>query len=315
MNASTMTASTRTSAPNGSASVFAEGPLGPFADPDFLANFSHRPFTLRHRLADHPLFRLPRLLELARTLPEDRVEYNAGDVPVSLNPANTPRTGLSVEETVRRIRDCRSWMALKNVELDSDYSALLDACLDQLKPLTDRLAPGQNRREGFIFLSSPGSITPYHIDPEHNFLLQISGRKTLCVLDGDDRAILSEAELEAFHAGGTRNLTLRPEVEARANRFELEPGDVLHIPITFPHWVRNGDDVSVSFSITFRCHESNRREILHRLNRRIRRFGWRPAPVGRSRLSDTLKFGVFEGARRIKRALLGPAKDTCKPTM
>src|SRR5262245_63771662 len=84
-------------------------------------HFARRPFVVRHRLTDHPLFALPRLIELARMLPEDRVEYNAGDVPVSLDPARTPRTGLSIDETIRRIEECRSWMVFKNVERDPEY--------------------------------------------------------------------------------------------------------------------------------------------------------------------------------------------------
>src|SRR6478609_2674154 len=77
---------------------------------EFAANFNRGPFLIGHRLADHPLFALPRLLELARTLPEKNVEYNAGEVPVSCDPSQTPRTGLSIEETVRRIEECKSWM-------------------------------------------------------------------------------------------------------------------------------------------------------------------------------------------------------------
>ena len=67
----------------------------------FAQNFNRRPFVLRHDLSDHPLFALPRLIELARRLPAHSVEYNAGDVPLSLDPGRTPQTGLSVEETIR----------------------------------------------------------------------------------------------------------------------------------------------------------------------------------------------------------------------
>src|SRR5262249_59171553 len=69
----------------------------------FRERFARLPFVVRHGLSDHPLFALPRLIELARALPADPVEYNAGDVPVSLDPARTPRTGLSIDETIRRI--------------------------------------------------------------------------------------------------------------------------------------------------------------------------------------------------------------------
>ena len=88
-------------------------------DPEvFAAYFDRKPFHLRHGLGDHPLFSLPRLMELARRLPEEFVEYNAGALPVGVRPQDTPRNGLSPEETVRRIAECGSWMVLKRVEQD-----------------------------------------------------------------------------------------------------------------------------------------------------------------------------------------------------
>ena len=47
------------------------------------ADFDRRPFLIGHHLVEHPLFALPRLLELAGALPEKQVEYNAGDLPVT----------------------------------------------------------------------------------------------------------------------------------------------------------------------------------------------------------------------------------------
>jgi hypothetical protein len=278
-------------------------PLAAIDPQRFAACFNRRPFLIRHHLADHPLFALPRLIDLARRLPADRVEYNAGDVPVSLDPRNTPRTGLSVEETIRRIEECRSWMVLKNVEHDTDYRALLDACLDQLRPYTEPLAPGMSGREGFVFISSPGSVTPYHIDPENNFLLQIRGTKRVSVFDPRDRHVISEHALEAFFGGADRNLVYRDAYQDRATVFELAPGDAVHVPVAAPHWVKNGPRVSLSFSITFRTADSDRREILYRMNHRLRRWRLGPVPVGQWPALDDAKYFLFRGVRRARRAL------------
>src|SRR5262249_18952360 len=247
----------------------------------FRERFARLPFVVRHGLSDHPLFALPRLIELARALPEDRVEYNAGDVPVSLDPARTPRTGLSIDETSRRIEECRSWMVFKNVERDPEYRALLDACLDQVRQHSEAIVPGMGQREGFIFVSSPDSVTPYHMDPEHNFLLQIRGHKQVSLFDGDDRALLSERELEKFYARGHRNLIFDDAYQRKAHVFELTQGDGLYFPVTWPHWVKNGPHVSVSFSITFRTVWSDRRGVLLSVQERLRRFGI-PLPPGRA---------------------------------
>ena len=64
-------------------------------------------------------------------------------------------------------------------------------------------------REAFIFVSSPGAVTPFHIDPEWNFLLQVRGRKIIHVFPADDRSLVSEEELERFYSGGHRNLAFR----------------------------------------------------------------------------------------------------------
>src|SRR5207249_1806070 len=133
-------------------------------DPEVCAAyFDRKPFHLRHSLAGHPLFALPRLLELARRLPEPFVEYNAGTLAVGVRPEDTPRTGLSAEETVRRIAESGSWMVLKRVEQDPEYGALLDRCLDGIAAQAGPALPRMIRREGFIFLSSPAAVTPFHL--------------------------------------------------------------------------------------------------------------------------------------------------------
>ena len=76
----------------------------------FQANFGHTPFLIGHRLASHPLFQLPRLVELSRRLNAEDVEYYAGKVPMSVAKDLTPRNGLSIEETIWRIEECCSWM-------------------------------------------------------------------------------------------------------------------------------------------------------------------------------------------------------------
>jgi hypothetical protein len=263
--------------------------------PAFRARFGRAPFIIQHRLASHALFALPRLVELARSLPAKQVEWNSGNVPLSLDPAQTPRNGLSPEETIRRIEECSSWLVLKNVERDPRYAELLQRCLGEVGRAGADLSAGMHGLESFIFISSPNAVTPYHMDPEENFLLQIRGRKTLRVFD---RSVLSATELERFHAGAHRNLVYRDEYAAHARAFNLMPGVGLHVPVTSPHWVQNGPEVSVSYSITFRTTASARAAHAHRLNAVLRKWGFNPGPVGQSPLRDRLK----ELAWKIKRA-------------
>src|SRR6267142_5609735 len=187
---------------SGSTSAGERAAVGRFLDIDpetFRTHFNRKPFLFRHHLCDHPLFRLPNLADLARTLPPGIVEYNAGKIPVSLpDQENTPYTGLSAEETVRRIEECSSWMVLKRAEADPECLDVLNRCLDEIQPLSEPIEPGMCEREAAIFVTSPGSITPYHMDKEINFLLQIRGSKTIRVFCASDREVLSEVEL-AIH--------------------------------------------------------------------------------------------------------------------
>jgi len=278
----------------------------------FRTDFGVRPFLLQHHLSEHRLFSLERLLQLARSFPEDRVEYNAGELPVGLDPRLTPRNGLSIQETIQRIEECQSWMVLKNVERDPEFAALLDACLSEIVALEHPATRRMGQREAFVFLSSPGSITPFHLDPEQNFLLQIRGQKFLTVYDAHDRVVLPQVELERFYNNGHRNLFFQDDWQARGTTFELLPGLGVHVPVTAPHWVRNGPSVSISFSITFQNADSETQAILHRVNGQLRQRGFKPPPVGQAPWRERLKVWGYRGLRRLRRLFGGAVAQQCE---
>jgi hypothetical protein len=256
----------------------------------FQTHFPQKPFKIKHDLSNHPLFSIERLLELSKTLPESCVEYNEGNIPANMGYKVSPRTELSVEETIRHIREAHSWMVLKYVEQDAEYGELLNQCLDQVMEWSESIVLGMFAREGFIFLSSPNSMTPFHVDPEHNFLLQIQGQKTVNLFDSTDRVVISEADIERGLFGKNRNLNYAEEHQARGELYKLLPGEGLHFPVAAPHWVKNGSDVSISFSITFRSRYSERDSIIRSVNAALRKRGREPKPIGISPLSDTFKY-------------------------
>lgn len=270
-----------------------------FDRPRFQTEFNRKPFLFHHSLSDHPLFELPRLVKLAKTLPDSFVEYNAGNLPVSIEWKKTPRNGLSVEETIRRIEECSSWMVLKRVDQDPEYRDLLDLCLNQVQELSEPRDPGMYDRAGAVFISSPSAVTPYHLDHEYNFLAQIRGLKTLNVFDPADRTLLSEEELERYFSGGRRdrNLVFRDEYQQKAYTFTMEPGTGVHVPSCAPHWVKNGNNVSISFSIGFYTRVSRRQGNVYLVNSQLRKLGIKPSPYGRSRMRDTLKVMTSMAAR------------------
>lgn len=253
------------------------------------AAYPEQPSLLDHDLVDHPLLKLDALAALAGRIRPVDAEYNRGDVPVGLDPADTPSNGLSVAETIRSIEQCGSWMVLKFIEQDEQYRQLLHDVLADVAPSVRGTTGEMLKREGFIFISSPGSVTPFHFDPEHNILLQIRGSKVMTIFAADDEALVDGAEHERFHNGGHRNLPWRDDFAAQGRPFSLAPGKAVYVPVKAPHWVQNGPEVSISLSITWRSEWSYDEEYARRMNHLLRRVGMRPRAPGRFPHNNRLK--------------------------
>ncbi|WP_298400998.1 cupin-like domain-containing protein [Sphingobium sp.] len=243
----------------------------------FAAAYPDQSTRLSHGLAGHILLTLDALATLAERMPAASVEYNLGKLPLGVRPEDTPSNGLTLGETIRTIESNGSWAVLKNVERDPAYAALLDAALAELAPIVaDKTGP-MLHREAFIFLSSPGSVTPFHMDPEHNILLQIMGVKTMTVFPARNEQLVPAQKSEDFHGGGHRNLVWQDGFKAHGTAVRLEPGDAIHVPVKAPHFVENGPTVSVSLSVTWRSERSVAEGELHSFNALLRKRG---LPVG-----------------------------------
>jgi hypothetical protein len=247
-----------------------------------------REFGLRHSLAGHPLLSLEALAQLADALPARAVERHEAWQPL-LVPGGCAELADPPSATVRTIETNGRWMVLWNIEQVVRYRRLLDDILDEAAPLLPPREGGMGRREAFLFLSSPNAITPVHFDPEHNFLLQIRGVKELRVGRFPDRR-WELRELDRYHDGGHRNLE---KVPPKSSVFQLLPGDGAYLYPWVPHWVYNGPAASVSLSITFRTRRSERIELAHTLNARLRKRGWAPTPAGQSAIVDEPKAALM----------------------
>jgi mannose-6-phosphate isomerase-like protein (cupin superfamily) len=244
---------------------------------------------VEHRLFEHPLLSLEALAELAEGLPEGGVEHHRGELPAVLPGGETPQLeGVGAGDLVRGIGSNGCWVVLWNIERSPRYGELLDECLAEITPYA---TPGERvvLREGFVFISAPGSVTPVHIDPEHNVLLQFAGEKTMHVgrfVDEADR----HAQIERVVLGGHRWL---PTAATEEQRFDLTPGRAVYVPPFTPHRVRNGDGgPCISLSVTWRTAEFYRREQAYEFNAKVRRLGLSPKPPGGSALRDGVKAGL-----------------------
>ena len=268
----------------------------------FRALYPEQAGLLTHDLSGHQLFTLDALVALSERMRPVDVEQNLGGLPVGVDPAEVPHNGLSAADTIRSIEQNGSWMVLKFVEQDPVYRALLEDVLAELRPLVAPRTGAMLKLEGFIFVSSPGAVTPFHFDPEHNILLQLRGSKTMTVFPADDPSIAPGLQHEAFHNGGHRNLPFQPEFAAKGTAFTLTPGQAIYVPVKAPHWVQNGDEPSISFSVTWRSEWSYREADAHGFNHLLRKLGLNPALPGRFPRQNHAKSVVWRVIRRARRA-------------
>ncbi len=251
-----------------------------------------------------PLLTRKRLVGLANSLPADLVEFNPGNLPITVSPDNVPTADMSATEVIEKIGSANSWMVLRNIERDPAYANVMEKVLDTVSDVVSRQTGPMLRSEAFVFISSPGAVTPFHMDEEHNILIQIEGRKEFNIYSQHDRDLASQEDLEAFHSGAHRNLDASDEKLARGKAITMEPGDAIYVPPLAPHWVRVlGDEPSLSLSITWRSNASQRSCYLHQINHELRAQGGNPAFPGRNPVADQLKIWRASGKRRLSRLL------------
>jgi len=267
------------------------------------ALYPERAGTLTHALAGHPLLSLDALAALAGRMRAIDVEHNLGDLPVGIDPAEVRRSRLDPQEIIASIEANGSWMVLKFVEQDPAYRDLLHATLQEIAPIVAPRTGAMLKLEGFVFISSPGAVTPFHFDPEHNILLQIRGRKTMTIFPAGDPAIANGAAHEAFHLGGHRNLPYCEEFASQATALTIGPGEAIYVPVKSPHWVKNGDAPSVSFSITWRSEWSYREADARGFNHLLRSIGLDPADPGRYPQQNHVKSIAWRTIGKVRRII------------
>jgi hypothetical protein len=277
----------------------------------FTAYFDRYPFKIIHNLQQHSLLQLPRLIELARSLGHP-ILYFRGDQAINqvddrsgakqtFVDRKLARPELSPVETLAQIESCRAWMQLRDVGADPEYAALLASIIDEFRGPSQRVAPGLSAPRADIFVSSPGSTTPFHLDEEHNFLLQIRGSKKLSIADGFNPAVLQPERLRAYFQGSGELAPYSGHLEQHSVHVNLGPGEGVHIPPCHPHWVQNGTEVSISLGILWFSDVTARRRHLYRVNSWLERTGLHPSMPGSSPLGDSIKALPLNMKRRLRR--------------
>jgi hypothetical protein len=274
----------------------------------FQACYNRRPFLIRHRLAEHPLFEFDALRTLCRRLPRGQLHHRFGVVPVDTNfdtSLSRFKEGLSFDDAIDRLQERQAYVCIYNPETDPEYQPVVEGLLAEIAAHSDPLDPVITWYSSYVFISAHESVTPYHMDREMNFLMQVRGRKTVRLWDPADHEIMSPAQKDYLLSSQAADARPRylPSFDDKAMVFELQPGLGVHHPFIAPHLVRTGPEPSISFALTYRTRQSDTWTDAHRFNQRLRNLGMHPGTVGRHAWSDGMKAGLVRTARRARAAL------------
>ncbi|MBI1398038.1 MAG: hypothetical protein GC151_18850 [Betaproteobacteria bacterium] len=281
-------------------------PIGSDVDPvvRLRESWGHAPFYHTNHWVDisNLDLELPALDRMLRRLPPEKVFVRTPGTDPDFG--SIPRIPFGPEPLAEQLAARSLHVVVLSLEdHDPGFAAALDAFMARIAPAL--AGPGREviMATTGIFLASGRSVVPFHVDLEHNFLMQVYGSKQLNVFPNDDQEILPEIAREhaSRYTGEGRFLKYRPEFEERGQGFQLGPGMSGYQPAFCPHWVGNGDEVTLSVLFSVYTQAEFRKKLTHMANRTLRRLGVNPSHVGASPLADRIKYGTAVSLRKVVR--------------
>lgn len=275
-----------------------------FDDHDLLNQMDSAAFKFTHKLLGHPALSLENLARVLPALSSERVAYSKGLLHVDDDFEGTFKgrsNDRGIEEIIENIRVSNAYIMVNRPEVDPSFAPLHRQLVEDVETLMRRLGVGDKAIDPklFLFIASPNSVTPFHIDRYSTFLMQFRGSKQVSVFPQWDERAVSSAHREAYVSYSGTKLPWNEEIDALGTVFEFAPGETLHIPFIAGHHVRNGgDDVSISMSIIFNTEQSMAwRKALcfnHSARRLLAPLSLTPAPIGAQSLRDNTKAHLWD---------------------
>jgi Cupin-like domain len=272
-------------------------------------------FKFHHKLMGHPALTLENLARVLPALPKNHVTYSNKLLETDADFESTfqerPRD-VGLEQTIESIRTADSYIMVSSPEHDQSFQSLHKQLLNDVEGIMRKRGVGTKALGSklFLFIASPNSITPFHIDRYSTFLMQFRGSKEIAVFPQWDPCVVTEERRECYVARTNTKLPYTAEIAKHGTSFKFAPGEALHIPFVAGHHVKNGkDDVSISMSIIFNTDESlawrNALLFNHGSRKFLKRVGVAPAPVGRNLWRDKTKATLLPVATRALSLLRG----------
>jgi hypothetical protein len=241
---------------------------------------------------------LESIAQLADSIGDDWVTIDAAVKPLVVGEdGQEPSRANEAARQIRELDTNNAWLTLLNIERNPRYRSLIDEVLDAAATEAGEDPRKWRNRMGFIFASSPRSITPAHFDIEHSFCMQLRGNRTLGFgrwIDDGNR----ELEVSRYWNGSFGRLSSMPKPSTEVS---LGPGDGAYIPPYTPHWLTNGDSTSLSITLTFFTRSNEDESLVQVFNERLRKLGRSPRPYGDSPKRDSVKAAGMRAYSAVRR--------------
>ncbi|ANU08234.1 JmjC domain-containing protein [Paraurantiacibacter namhicola] len=173
----------------------------------------------------------------------------------------------------------KRWIMLRDLARWPDFADVVAEIVTAIGPVAESPTGALLHPVAFLFVSSPGLLTPLHFDPEYNVLLQIAGSKHFTIIS-PEAGLPSPQDNEYYHASGDNLLEWSEGAARFAVPHELRSGDALHVPFKAAHTVTVGEEPSVSLSVTWRSRSSLLQDDAWSFNAAMRRVGVAMPPPG-----------------------------------
>lgn len=259
---------------------------------------------LRHNYSEHPLLSLGALADLAERLNKK----NSGQVRfvskgVKLDSAfkttHENQSQASIGDIFKNLANPGSWIALWTIQSEPEYKKLLWEIVDSVEGNWKARDPGIFDVGGYVFISSPPSVTPFHVDSENNFLLQLRGKKRFGVWHPNEKRIVPDEAIEDWIVcRRVGKLKYQPEfMDSAVVDDVLESGDGIYMPSTAPHLTHAEEDLataespySITLAVVFYTRKTRKLAYIYSVNRLLRKFGFEPKPAEVNKLQDMFKY-------------------------
>jgi hypothetical protein len=266
-------------------------------------------FKFRHQLKDHPALTIEGLSQSIPQMPSENVMFSKGLDSLKANFDHALIEGtkqFNLKEIIETLKTSNCYLAVRSPELHPDFKQLH---IDMMKEVGELIkAHGKGKKPInpvlWLFIASPNSVTPFHIDRTSNFLMQIRGSKEVAIFPPRHEGVLAAKDTESYVERLSDMVPWSEEIDHYATKFNFNEGEAIHIPFTSGHYVKNGaSDISISLSFFFDTDETVGWVRAMKFNNRMRKLGFAPQAVGLNTKLDYFKSALIPWGDRLFRVL------------